>query len=87
MLFDLNKMADEQERAINTLAERQLGNGGWPWFPGGQDNWYITQYIATGMMHLQKLGAFDVKKSERPPTCRKRHSAIVMISLKSTIKN
>ncbi|MEZ4925907.1 MAG: alpha-2-macroglobulin family protein [Saprospiraceae bacterium] len=62
LLFDLNKMADEQERAINTLAERQLGNGGWPWFPGGQDNWYITQYIATGMMHLQKLGAFDVKK-------------------------
>lgn len=59
LLFDLNRMANEREKAINTLAERQLGNGGWPWFTGGQDSWYITQHITCGMMHLQKLGAYD----------------------------
>ncbi len=65
LLFDLNRMADERERALNTLAERQLGSGGWPWFTGGQDSWYITQYIVSGFMHLQKLGAFDPQKDQK----------------------
>ena len=65
LLFDLNRMADERERALNTLAERQLGSGGWPWFTGGQDSWYITQHIVSGFMHLQKLGAFDPQKDQK----------------------
>ena len=65
LLFDLNRMANEQERAINTLAEQQLGSGGWPWFPGGPDSWYITQHIVSGMMHLQKLGAYNPEKDQK----------------------
>ncbi len=65
LLFDLNRMANEQERALNTLAERQLGSGGWPWFPGGPDSWYITQHIVSGMMHLQKLGAYNPEKDQK----------------------
>jgi len=65
LLFDLNRMADERERALNTLSERQLANGAWPWFTGGKDSWYITQHIASGFMHLQKLGAFDPKKDQK----------------------
>ncbi len=65
LLFDLNKMASEQEKALRTLRERQLSSGGWPWFSGGQDSWYITQYIATGFMHLEKLGAFDPNKDQQ----------------------
>lgn len=65
LLFDLNKMADERERALNTLAERQLVSGGWPWFTGGQDSWYMTQHIVSGFMHLQKLGAFDPMKDQK----------------------
>ena len=64
LLFDLNKMANERERTLNTLAERQLSSGGWPWFTGGQDSWYITQHIVSGFMHLQKLGAFDPMKDQ-----------------------
>ncbi len=64
LLFDLNRMADEQERAINILSERQLGDGSWPWFPGGRGDWYITQYMAEGFGHLQQLGAFDAKKDQ-----------------------
>jgi uncharacterized protein YfaS (alpha-2-macroglobulin family) len=62
LLFDMNRMADERERAVNTLAERQMSNGGWAWFPGGQDSWYITQHIISGFGHLKQLGAFDTKK-------------------------
>ncbi|MFN0215743.1 MAG: alpha-2-macroglobulin family protein [Saprospiraceae bacterium] len=65
LLFDLNRMANERERALNTLAERQLDSGGWPWFTGGKDSWYITQHIVSGFMHLQKLGAFDPQKDQK----------------------
>ena len=65
LLFDLNRMADEQERALNILTERQLGDGSWPWFPGGRGDWYITQYMVEGFGHLQQLGAFDAKKDQK----------------------
>jgi uncharacterized protein YfaS (alpha-2-macroglobulin family) len=60
LLFDLNKMADEQSIALAKIQERQLSNGGFSWFPGGRDSWYITQYLAEGMGHLRKLGAIDI---------------------------
>ena len=59
LLFDLNKMADEQTTALNKIKERQLSNGGFAWFPGGRDSWYVTQYLVEGMGHLKKLNAFD----------------------------
>ena len=65
LLFDMNRMADEQERALGILAERQLGNGAWTWFPGGNDSWYITQHIVTGFGHLNKLGAFDIQNNQQ----------------------
>lgn len=64
LLFDLNRMSDERERTLSVLAERQLGNGAWAWFPGGQDSWYITQHLVTGFGHLNKLGAFDAANDE-----------------------
>ena len=65
LLFDLNKMANEAQAAIQKMQERQLENGGFAWFPGGRDNWYITQYMTEGFGHLNALGvkslADDVK--------------------------
>jgi hypothetical protein len=63
LLFDLNRMSDERERALRILSERQLDSGGWAWFPGGQDSWYITQHIVGGFGHLKQLGAFDGSKT------------------------
>ncbi|MEM1121636.1 MAG: alpha-2-macroglobulin family protein, partial [Bacteroidota bacterium] len=60
LLFDLNRMADEQAIALAKINERQLSNGGFSWFPGGRDSWYITQNLVEGMGHLQKLNAMDV---------------------------
>lgn len=56
LLFDLNKMNNDQQAAINKLKEMQFGNGGFPWFKGSHyPNRYITQHIATGFGHLKQL--------------------------------
>lgn len=54
-LFDLNRMSNEKEKVVNQLRERQLSNGGFPWFEG-RDDWFITQYIVEDLGHLKKLG-------------------------------
>lgn len=65
LLFDLNKMASEQEKAIAKITERQLSNGGFSWFPGGRDSWYITQYLVEGMGHLDRLGVKDIREDRK----------------------
>src|SRR3989339_82340 len=61
LLFDLNKMGNEKERALSKLKKLQLSNGGWPWFEGMPDDRYITQYIATGLGRLGHLGMADLR--------------------------
>ena len=56
VLFDIEKMAQEQEKAEKKLAQRQLRNGGFSWFGSKYTNWYITQYIVEGMGHLEQKG-------------------------------
>ncbi len=56
LLFDLNKMSNELSGALGKLRKMQTSNGAWPWFAGCPEDRYITQYIVTGMAHLQKLG-------------------------------
>lgn len=63
LLFDLNKMANEQTAALRKLRERQMPGGGFPWFPGGRDDWYITQYLVESLGHLDKLGVADVTEN------------------------
>ncbi|MCB0706184.1 MAG: alpha-2-macroglobulin [Saprospiraceae bacterium] len=62
LLFDLQRMATEQAKALAKLQERQLPSGGFAWFPGGRDNWYITQYIVEGLGHLDKMGVRDIRE-------------------------
>lgn len=56
LLFDLNRMAYESENALNIIISRQYPSGGFPWFNGGRENDYITQYVIESLAHLQKLG-------------------------------
>lgn len=56
LLFEPNRLSMETAQALQQLRDIQLSNGGFPWFPGGIDNWYITQYIVEGFGHLQKMG-------------------------------
>ncbi len=55
LLFNLDKMKNEQANALRKLQSNQKSNGAWSWFTGGPDNRFITQHIASGMGHLKKL--------------------------------
>jgi uncharacterized protein YfaS (alpha-2-macroglobulin family) len=59
LLFDLNRMASEQNSALKKLRDMQNPNGGWPWFAGMPESRYITQHIVTGLGHMQNLKVFD----------------------------
>jgi len=61
LLFDLNKMADEQATALKKMRERQNADGGISWFSGDVSNWFITQHILSGLGHLKNLGVTDTK--------------------------
>jgi uncharacterized protein YfaS (alpha-2-macroglobulin family) len=63
LLFDLNTMSNEQARAFKKLKKSQTSNGGFWWFEGGPDDWYITQHIACGFGHLNKLGVIKAKEN------------------------
>jgi uncharacterized protein YfaS (alpha-2-macroglobulin family) len=65
LLFDLNKMSNELERALKKIMDAQTGNGGFTWFPGFPDDWYITQHIAAGMGHLDAMGVKSVRTDAR----------------------
>lgn len=57
LLFDMVKMNQQLASSLNKLVALQTSNGGFAWFQGGREDRYMTQYIVTGIGHLQKLGA------------------------------
>ena len=63
LLFDLNKMSNEQAKALKKLKTLQTSNGGWTWFKGMPDDRYITQYIISGMGHLDHLQVKDLREN------------------------
>jgi len=65
LLFDLNKMSYELDKALRKLEKMQLPNGGWPWFGGMEDDRYITQHIVTGFGHLDKLGVKNIREDTK----------------------
>ncbi|MDR3286399.1 MAG: hypothetical protein LBT27_03035, partial [Prevotellaceae bacterium] len=65
LLFDLNKMQNEQKSALNKLKQNQMSNGAFAWFGGMCESRYITQHIAIGLQHLKKLQAVsEIFKSD-----------------------
>ncbi|MDJ1471666.1 alpha-2-macroglobulin family protein [Xanthocytophaga flava] len=65
LLFDLNRMADEQERALDKVQKAQLSSGGFSWFPGFPEDRYMTQHIVSGLGHLDALGVKSVREDNR----------------------
>lgn len=65
LLFDLNRMANEQERALDKIAKAQNASGGFSWFPGFPQDRYMTQHIISGMGHLDALGVRAVRQDPR----------------------
>ncbi|MBI1343848.1 MAG: alpha-2-macroglobulin [Terrimonas sp.] len=65
LLFDLVRMQEQLNNAIEKLQALQSPNGGFVWFRGGPDDRYITHYIITGIGHLFKLKAVDNGQKEK----------------------
>jgi len=63
LLFDINRMANEQQASLNKLRKTQSPNGGWSWFQGMRDNRYITQLIVTGFGKLHHLQVIDLREN------------------------
>ena len=61
LLFDLNKMTNERERALQKVVKAQSSNGGFSWFPGLPEDRYMTQHIISGMGHLDVMGVTAVR--------------------------
>jgi len=56
-LFEPGHVDSELDITVNTLLGMQSASGGFPWFKGGTDDRFITQYILTGIGRLKKLQA------------------------------
>lgn len=65
LLFELNKMTYELDKALKKLEKMQTLNGGFPWFKGMEDDRYITQYIVTGFGHLDNLGVKNIREDTK----------------------
>lgn len=65
VLFDLNRMAGEQARALDKIVKAQQSSGGFSWFPGFPEDRYMTQHIIAGMGHLDVMGVKSVREDDR----------------------
>lgn len=57
-LFDRKRIKSDSRDIIQQLQYRQVA-GGFPWFPGGRPNWFITMYILKGFGQLDQLQILD----------------------------
>ena len=55
VFFDLNKMNQELKQAKDKLINRQKSNGSFSWFEGGNEDYYISNYILAGFGKLKNL--------------------------------
>ncbi|HEX8546262.1 MAG TPA: alpha-2-macroglobulin family protein, partial [Cytophagaceae bacterium] len=56
MLFDLNRMGHESDKALEKILKAQSGSGGFSWFPNLPEDRYMTQQIVASLGHLQVMG-------------------------------
>ncbi len=62
LLFDLNRMANEQTAALEKVRKHQLSSGGFTWFPGFPEDRYITQHIIAQMGHLDVMKVKSIRQ-------------------------
>ena len=60
-LFEPAVVESNVKSAHQKLRAKQLANGAWPWFSGGQENAYLTTYIVAGFARLKEVGAPNVE--------------------------
>lgn len=62
--FETQRMQKGLDRAAKKLKRMQAYNGGWPWFPGFPESWFISQHIVSGFGKLKNMNVtLDVSVS------------------------
>ena len=56
LLFDATRADNETQAAVSRLQSLRNGDGGWPWFPGGQTCDSVTLGILAGFGRLRTAG-------------------------------
>ena len=56
LLFDANRATNEARAALERLESLRNGDGGWPWFPGGQTCDSVSLGIIAGFGRLRAAG-------------------------------
>ncbi|MFK7750189.1 MAG: alpha-2-macroglobulin family protein, partial [Kordia sp.] len=64
-LFDKKALNEMQLELWNKLDNLQTESGGFPWFAGGNDNYYITLHMLQTFAHLSQLNVLDDKTQEK----------------------
>lgn len=64
LLFDAMRMSTELKSSLQKLRSMQKESGGFVWFNGGPEDRYMTQYIITGIGHLQHLKGAEKENNE-----------------------
>ncbi len=64
LLFDSRNSRNGMDKALQQLQQMQTPNGGFSWFTGMPDDRFITQYIVTGIGHLQHLRVGETGNNE-----------------------
>jgi uncharacterized protein YfaS (alpha-2-macroglobulin family) len=65
VLFDLNRMSNELDRALDKVMKAQQSSGGFSWFPGFPEDRYMTQHIVAGMGHLDVMGVKSIRTDNK----------------------
>lgn len=87
VLFDLNKMSGEQQRAFDKLQKAQLPDGGFAWFNGLQASRFITQHIVAGFGQLIQLDALNTDFKESAQTMIQNGLSFLDINVKTEYTN
>ena len=65
ILFDLTRLSTQLGWTIDRLTDLQAKDGAFPWFKGGPDDRYVTQYILTGLGRLQQMQTLQPTLAEK----------------------
>ncbi len=55
-LFDPKLVEEQKESTLSRLEAAQLSNGGFPWWPGGEADPYMTLYVLSGLAEAKRYG-------------------------------
>ncbi|NNF36114.1 MAG: alpha-2-macroglobulin, partial [Saprospiraceae bacterium] len=56
LLLDENNLSNQSNAYLQKIIASQSSSGGFPWFAGGRDNTYITQYVVESMARMIEMG-------------------------------